>query len=51
MWSTGNIFEDKLRTRVGTSQMVLGPGKILKFRPVQTSGTAMNYYSILTSAD
>jgi hypothetical protein len=34
----GNIFEGKLRAWAGSGQMVLGPGRILKFWPVEISG-------------
>jgi hypothetical protein len=31
----GNIFEGERRARVGLDQTVLGPKRLLKFRPMQ----------------
>jgi hypothetical protein len=36
-WGTGNIFEDKIRSRAG-------PGEILKLWPVQSSIRLSNYH-------
>jgi hypothetical protein len=50
-WGTGNTSEDKLRARAGSGQMVLGPAKILKFRPVNTASLQTLFGSPMYSCD